>query len=70
MTIRPENASDVSVYHFGLVVTSLAVAVEQYSSALGCRFARAWEILLPILVGGQARFVELLVTYSTGARRT
>jgi catechol 2,3-dioxygenase-like lactoylglutathione lyase family enzyme len=66
MTIMPENVPDTAVYHVGLVVADLAGAVEQYSSALGFRFAKARMIPLPVLVDGQPRSVELLATYSTG----
>ena len=64
MTILPAQAGDVSVYHFGLVVPDLAAAVEQYSGALGFRFAKVREIPLPVLVDGKPRSVEMLDTYS------
>jgi methylmalonyl-CoA/ethylmalonyl-CoA epimerase len=66
MTIMPENASDIAVYHFGLVVPDLDAAVEQYSTAFGFRFCKAQQLRLPVLVDGQPRSVELLASYSIG----
>lgn len=55
---------ELSQYHSGLVVEDLAEAIGRYGDLLGLRFAQPRHSVLDVVVDGEPRRAELLVSYS------
>src|SRR5579859_6992061 len=64
MTFFGVPGQGLELYHIGLTVPDLGVAMEQYTAAFGFSWATTHESRLEVIVDGERRRAEIAVTYS------
>src|ERR1700733_3922246 len=64
MTIFGAPGPGLELYHIGLTVPDLGVAMEQYTAAFGFSWATTHESRPEVIVDGERRQAEIAVTYS------
>jgi catechol 2,3-dioxygenase-like lactoylglutathione lyase family enzyme len=64
MTVIPKRLDGLHQYHTGLVVPDVRETAARYSDLLGLRFASLRRSTMSVVVDGEPREAELLVTYS------
>jgi Glyoxalase/Bleomycin resistance protein/Dioxygenase superfamily len=64
MTIFGAPGPGLELYHIGLTVPDLGVAMEQYAATLGFSWATIHESRPEVIVDGERRQAEIAVTYS------
>jgi hypothetical protein len=65
MTFFGAPGPGLELYHIGLTVPDLGLAMEQYTAAFGFGWATTHESRLEVIVDGERRQAEIAVTYST-----
>ena len=64
MTIFGAPGPGLELYHIGLIVPDLGVAMEQYTATFGFSWATIHESRPEVIVDGERRQAEIAVTYS------
>ena len=70
MTIFGVPGPGLELYHIGLTVPDLGVAMEQYTATFGFTWATIHESSPEVIVDGERRQAEIAVTYSYRVRPT
>jgi Glyoxalase/Bleomycin resistance protein/Dioxygenase superfamily len=65
MTFFGAPGPGLELYHIGLTVADLGLAMEQYTAVFGFSWATTHESRLEVIVDGERRQAEIAVTYST-----